>query len=492
MRAKRNLVASYSFIIINILINLFVVRLTVQHYGEQIFAFVVLAFSFIAYTETFNLGTYLSNRTQIPIRGKNASVYTVATIKFLSVIALVLLGLWSCFYFLAGDMLVRAISTESDPFVLENGKQLIGIAVVYGILKIPTSVVLSAFAGHDRVDTEKKYNTAQQLIKIFALVIAINLKLSVLLYFLSFTILGIVLLLGSNIHFYKSFISEKKETYLRYAKSISSSFILKNSFKFYVFSMASVVVWSTDNLLVSIFFNPKMLTDYNINFSIYNAAFLFITAIAGALIANYGNLIRDKEIDVLNFRINLSIYTTFVIALCIAFGGVLFSREIINLWVGEGHYIGIDLIIAFAIFGLTLSFSSVTNTLLALFANSKTIMAMTISEAILNFILSLILLKVIGVTGIAYATGIAALITVVIPGIILLAKKFKGELKIEFLPLIIQFMLCGISVLVFLNSGNVSLFHKVFGFIIYFTAVVLLTVLMKKDYLKSYSKIIKK
>lgn len=492
MRAKKNLIASYSFILINIFINLFVVRLSVQHFGEQIYAFIVLAFSFVTYVESFNLGVFLSNRTQIPMRGENASVYTLASVKFLSLISLFLLIVFGSVYFPFGDVLVSMITTESDVKTLELGKYLISTALVYGILKIPLSVVLSSFAGHDLVDIEKKYNALQQITKISALAITIYFDFSVLTYFLSFTIIGLFILVIANIHYYSRFISHKKKAFFKFSKKISPMFITRNSFKFFVFTMASVVVWSTDNLLVSIFFTPKMVSNYHINFSIYNAAFLFITAIAGALIANYGNLIRDGEIEKLNFRINLSIYTTFLIALSIALGGVLFSEQIINIWVGEGHFIGVKLVMAFAIFGLTLSFSSIVNTLLALFANSKTIMIMTISEAVLNLLLSVILLKSIGVIGIAYATAIAATITVAIPGCIILMKHFKNEVKIEIIPLTIQFLLCASVIFFSIQSTNLSVWGKITAFMIYFVTSILVTVVLKKEYITSYLKMVKK
>jgi len=492
MRAKKNLIASYIFIIVNIFINLFVVRLTVNHYGEQIYAFVVLAFSFITYVETLNLGTFLSNRTQIPMRGVHASVYTVASVKFLSKISISFLVFFSIFYFFAGDYFISLITTESDVEILKTGKTLISIAVVYGLLKIPLSVVLSAFAGHDLVDIEKKYNGVQQLIKITALGVAVYFGHSVETYFISFTFLGIILLFIANFHYFYRFISSHSAMYMKYSKKISGFYITKNSFKFYVFTMASVVVWSTDNLLVSIFFNPKMVSDYHINFSIYNAGFLFVTAIAGALIANYGNLIRDNKLDTLNFRVNLSVYTTFLISLAIGFGGILFTEDIIRIWVGDGHFVSDDLLIAFGIFGLTLGFSSVLNTILALFADSKTITLMTISEAVLNIVLSVILLKVIGVSGIAYATGIAATITIVIPGVIILSRHFKNEVKIDLVPLIMQIMLCALAVFTYLQSTNHSIFARIITFLVYFGASIFVTALMRRDYVKSYLKMIKK
>ena len=465
--------------------------MTVGHYGERIYAFVVLSFSFITYVETFNLGTFLSNRTQIPMRGENASVYTVATIKKLFLFILLLLFIWVTFYTFLSDEFIQFISTETDPKILKIGKNLINMAVLYGLIKIPLSVVLSAFAGHDRVDIEKKYNGLQQLIKFFALLVTINLGLSVEIYFMTFTLIGILLLVYANIHYYKVHIAKKAKKYFRYSKKISSSYITKKSMKFYIMALASVVVWSTDNLVVSIFFTPKLVTDYSINFAIYNAGFLFITAIGGALIANYGNLIRDKQFVVLNQRINLSIYSTFIIAGCISFGGVLFAEDIIRFWVGSGHHISSKLLIAFGLFGMTIGISSVMNTILSLFARTKTLVLMAISEALLNILLSIGLLHLVGVEGIAYATGISAFITMVLPGIYLLNKAFNQQLKIRLRAIFIQLLL--FSIFTFFSYESLSSFWlKVVVFLFYAFCIVISTFFTNRKVLLTYFELLKR
>lgn len=483
MRAKKNLLASYLFIILNIIINLAVVRLTVNHYGEQIFAFVALAFSFITYAESFNMGVYLSTRTQIPMRGRNASVLTISSFKYLVKISLCLLAVFLLLYLPFGEQFIGMITNETDLNILKIGQKLIFISVIYSLLKIPFSLVLSAFAGHDLVDVEKKYHGLQQIVKIASLLVAVKFELNVIFYFMTFTILSLLALGCANYHYYRQFIFLNKRKLFRYSKKISSGYITLRSFKFFIFTIASVVVWSTDTLLVSIFFNPKLVTDYQINFSIFNAAFLFITAVAGALIASYGNLIRDKEHEKLNSLLNLSIYITFVFGLLITFGGVLFSKEIIELWVGEGHFISIKLILAFAMFGLTLSFSSVTNTVLTLFANSRTIMGMALSEALINLCLSIVCLKFLGVEGIAISTSISAIVSVVIPGIYVLSRHFKGKVFVQFFPIFMQFVVCCLFIFISLRLGISNLWIKIGAFSIYVLVVTLFTFILRRRYL---------
>lgn len=490
MRAKKNIIMSYVFIVINIFINLFVVRMGIAEYGDGIYAFIVLAFSFITYVESFNFGIYLSNRTEIPLRSSHASVYTISSVSLLSKLSFALLILWSIFYYFFQDQFVALISKETDPKVLEIGKELLNIAVLYGGFKIPLSVVLSSFAGNDLVDVEKKYNIVQQTIKFITLGVAVIFNLSAVVYLASFAIFNILLLIFANIHYYIRFIHHKKERFLKFSKKISSAFILKKSFKFYVFSVASVVVWSTDNLFVSMFFSPKILTDYFVNFSIYNAAFLFITAVANALIANYGNLIRDKNFEVLNFRINLSIYMTLVISMMIFVGGVLFAEDLIGVWVGHGHFVSQKLIIAFGFFGTTISFSSVLNTLLSLFARSKVIIAMTMSEAILNLVLSYIFLNIFGVEGIAYATGISAIMAIIIPGFFVVKTHFKSQLDFDYSAYLGLLIIC-CTMLLFTTFFKINFIQSVMLFFGFMITLLGITYAFKREYLLSLVKVIK-
>ena len=491
MRAKSNLFSSYAFIIINILINLFVVRLNVRFFGDELYAFIVLAFSFISYVECLNLGVYLSNRTQIPLRGNSISTFTIASFRLLSLVALIgIIGTQLLFHF-TGDWLISLITTQSDLNLLEVGKNAIHIAIIFGFLKVPLSLALQAFAGQDRVDIEKKYNALQQIVKILSLFLVIQLGGTILNYLFLFAVANIFVLIGANIHYYKKFIYPKQAFFVRYSRIIKFNSILSRSYKFFVYSMAVIFVWSTDNLIISIFFDPKMVTDYHINFSIYNAAFLFITAIATALLANYGNLIRDKEFDKLNYRINLSVTVTLIIGLAIAVGGVLFAEDIINLWVGSGHFISSHLLLSYALFGVSLSFSSVIHVILALFASSRIITSMTISEVLFNLILSLFLLNYIGVTGVALASGIAAFTTIVIPGGYFIKQHFKSKVKLDIRPICFHIILATMTIGLILGFVPESFYQKVLIFIVYSFVAFFLVALLNKDYLRSVQKVLK-
>jgi O-antigen/teichoic acid export membrane protein len=483
MRARSNLIASYIFIVLNIIINLLVVRFTVHEYGEKLYAIIVLAYSFVTYVESFNLGVYISNRTQIPLRHKHAgAALAISSFKYLFNLSAGLILLSSILFYFFGDIFLSAITTETDPSILSTGKQLIFVAIIYGLIKIPLSLVLSAFAGHDLVDVEKKYNGLQQIAKFLALWIAIKLKLGIFWYFSVFAASGIGILLWANIHFYRQFLSTERTRLLRYSKRISPTYITFRSFKFFVFTLASVVVWSTDNLIVSIFFDPSLVANYQINFSIFNAAFLFITAISGAAVASFGNFIKDQRYEELDDKVNFSLYSSIHLAFGILVGSVLFSREIIDLWVGEGHFVGYSLIIAFSVFGLTVGISSVLNTLLAMFARSRVIIAMAVGEGILNILFSILLLKVVGVVGVAIGTTLASIVAVLIPGLYMLKKHFGKNLRIEVASYSFPILVLIGFVALGLNIQNQGLGMKTVVFLTYSAFALGYTYYKKRNY----------
>jgi O-antigen/teichoic acid export membrane protein len=410
---------------------------------------------------------------------------TIASFRYLSKISIVLIILFLVIYLPFGENLIQAITSDHDPVLLNLGWDLIFVSVVYGLLKIPLSLALAAFAGHDLVSVEKKYNSIQQILKITSLVVCVLLKLGVIWYLLMFSTLSILLLLIANFHYFKSYFNPSFKRLYQKSKKISFGYITSRSFKFFVFTLSSIVVWSTDSLLVSMFYGSAMTANYQINFSIFNAAFLFITAIAGALVANYGNHLRENDFEGLSSKLNISLYVALLTALFIAVGGVFFSEDIIRIWVGEGHYLGFRLVLAFAIFGVTLSFSSILNVILSLFADAKVIMSIAVAELILNISLSLLMLKSMGLYGVAVATSIASLVAVIIPALIISKSHFGNKIKFDIKPLLYQILLSVlvISILGF-EVGEFSLLGKVILFLVYAFLVFLLTFFIKKDFFK--------
>lgn len=492
MRAKRNLIASYLFIVLNIVINLLVVRIIVGHYGDRTYGLVVLAFAFITYIESLNLGVYLTNRTLIPLKGSYSSgVLAIASFKYLFKFSALLLIVFVSIYLPFGDKLLPLIMSDHDPGFLNIAKQIIFLSTLYGFFKIPLSLVLSTFAGHDLVSVEKKYNACQQIAKITSLLLAVWLGMSIVWYFLLFTTFSLGVLIVANIHYYSIYVSKWGPRYLKRSKSISWQFITARSFKFFIYTLSTIVVWSTDSLLVSIFYTPVMVANYQINFSIFNAAFLFITAIAGALVANYGNLIKQADFVELQFKMNLSLYGALITALSIGVGGIFFSSDIINIWVGKGHYLGPELILAFSFFGVTIAFSSVINALLSLIADSRVIMLMAVSEGVLNLALSLMLIKFFGFQGIAIATGIASLCTVVIPGILLTKKCFGGKVFVEYKQLLIQLVIAVIVVALVKTQGDKDFLTKIVIYFSYLAFVVLATFILRREYFFSAIRLFK-
>lgn len=487
---KKNIYASYLFIVINILCNVLVVSLTVKHYGSNLFAFIVLAYSFIVYFETFNLGVFISNRTILAMKGDYSSVYTLTSFRFLTLIALSLLIIIVPIYITFGPTFVSMISSEADPVVVETGVRLILISIIYGIVKIPLSLVLSAFSGNDFVHIEKKYNTFQQIFKLVSLLFAIGFNFSAIQYFLGFCISSSFLLVLANIHFYIKFIKHRFDKFKKYSKKISTKYVLNNSLKFFIFTFASVIVWSTDNLIVSIFFNPKMVSDYHINFSLFNAGFLFVTAISGALVANYGFTVRKREFEKLTNKLNLSIYVGVCLSLLIGLGAVLFSKEILNLWVGPGHFISYPLIMNFSFFGVFLAITSVTNGYLSLFLSAKKMILISVSEAVMNLCCSVVFLKIWGVLGVAFGTCVAIFICVVLPGVYFSKKSFNQQVQIYVKDIVLLLI---ISVPFFILSLKQELFSKTLLFqILYFLSFVLVLLIFTYKYKRQYVELILK
>ena len=93
-------------------------------------------------------------------------------------------------------------------------------------------------------------------------------------------------------------------------------------------------------------------------------------------------------------------------------GGIAFAREIINLWAGPEAYGGLLVVFALGGYGYTLSLVNSHATILMALNQTKNLVVFGWLEAALNIGLSIALVSVLGIGGVALGAFLAALMTV--------------------------------------------------------------------------------
>ena len=213
-----------------------------------------------------------------------------------------------------------------------------------------------------------------------------------------------------------SLITEKNYPFLRL---ISSNKLDKKTFKqiknnvsaLFFHKIGSVIVFSTDNILLSKFFGVALVGVYSNYTLITNSLEGIIKQIFAAVSASIGNLGvmegKDKQIDTFNvmFLINFWIYTFSVAAV------ITLINPFIVLWVGQALVLDfsciIVIIVNFYINGMRNSVQTFKEAL-GLYKQNQW---MPLLESLINLSMSIFLAKRIGPIGVLIGTTVSSVTT---------------------------------------------------------------------------------
>lgn len=136
-----------------------------------------------------------------------------------------------------------------------------------------------------------------------------------------------------------------------------------------------------------------------------------INAFSAGLWPIYGNLASIKEYKKMNKIYNKFAFFMLFLGGLAWIGGINFSKYVIELWVGSSGYAGFLVVLSLGGFVFISSFTGGVNSPIINALNpTKAIVFMSFIEAISNLFLSIILIRIYGIGGVALATFISVLV----------------------------------------------------------------------------------
>jgi O-antigen/teichoic acid export membrane protein len=307
------------------------------------------------------------------------------------------------------------------------------------LLRTSLSIALSAFSGFQRVDIVKLYELMAVLVTFSALCWTIYSKEDLV--YLAWVTSGssVILSVISFIHFcfrYRSISNNRNFE----KENISSRVIVSSSFSFFQIGAAATLVWSTDNLIISNMLNVESVAPYAIAFRLFSMGFILFTLINGLLIPLYGSAVAKNEWVRIQKIYDLQMSVLPIIAGAVWIGGIILSKEIIQLWTGRADMFG-GYLLVFALggYGFILAFVNINSGVMTAMNFSSNMARVAWLEAFLNIIFSLALVKMLGIGGAALGTMFAALLC---PFILLpkyLSTLSEARLRFNFKKSIRQF-----------------------------------------------------
>lgn len=283
-----------------------------------------------------------------------------------------------------------------------------------------TSVLTADQKGYKVTRITMVINSARSFLQIIGIIIWKN--------YILYLILGCLSVLINNLIASRlatkeyPFIEEKVELATEEKKEIFS-----NIGSVFLYKLSSVLLNTTDNLIISTVIGTVMVGYYSNYLMLQNKISMFYTLLFTSLTASIGNLIasekEEKRYAVFESAQSISFIVCGIIIPCY----VLLVNDLIKVWLGAEYVLPNLVVVAI---GGNMYLSCVLQPLWSyreatgLYNKTKWIMVLC---AILNLILSVILGKKIGLAGVLFASGLSRLLTYVWYEPQLLFKEYFGN-----------------------------------------------------------------
>lgn len=306
-----------------------------------------------------------------------------------------------------------------DFFIKDMPENIPNITLIY-LLYVANSAVSYFFS------YKSTFVTANQMNYLVAINSGVNelLMVSVQIAALYFTknyiiymIIGVIFVLIKNITI--TIIADKKYPYItdktagKIPKDIFSN-IIKNTGAMVFHKVGSVIVFATDNLILSKFVGLLEVGLYTNYCLISNAIIAFINNGFNGIAASVGNLVAEEDVDKQEKVFDNLMFINFwlyVFSGCCLFN--LMNPFINDIWLGDGYTfktgIVLAIIVKIYITGMRSSVQSFKNAK-GLYWQNK---FMPIGESIINLVASILLVHKLGVIGVLLGTIISSLLTCV-------------------------------------------------------------------------------
>ena len=414
LRAKKNIVASFIIKGLNIAVGLVLVPLTINYLDPTRYGIWITLSSIIGWFGFFDigLGHGLRNRFAEALANGQHELARVYVSTTYAIISIMIGGVLLIFYFVNPFINWNIILNAGQDIVLQKELSILALVVfTFFCLQFVFKLIGTILTADQK---PAKASLFDLLGKIIALV---------LIFFLFKTTEGSLLYLGvvmsvppvlvlslASIWFFTG----RYKIYKPSIKAVDfskASHLLNLGVKFFIVQISAVLLYSTNNIIISHLFGPEQVTSYNIAFRYFSVLMMGFMIVMSPFWSAFTEAWAKQEIQwIKNIMRRLKIMWVGLFAAGIVM--LVCSPWVYSLWIGEKVHI------PFTTSALVCSWNIIIawNAIFVHFINGvgKITLQVVIGvcAAIINIPLSILLGKFIGIEGIYIGNILLSLITV--------------------------------------------------------------------------------
>ena len=162
--------------------------------------------------------------------------------------------------------------------------------IIHGYIDLPLTIFSAGFVGCQKVYWERFYVSLKTIATLIALILTVFLLKGNLVTLALFTGgASILVSIARASHFLFTHSELRQKFNDPMSKEFSTKSIFTSGIRFLVIGIAAMVVWNTNNLVISHFLGAEMVTPYAVTFRLFVIGFSTFIAVNGALWPMYGH-----------------------------------------------------------------------------------------------------------------------------------------------------------------------------------------------------------
>jgi O-antigen/teichoic acid export membrane protein len=412
LKAKKHATLSLVYRGVDLAIGLALVPLVLNYLDETRYGIWLVLFSLTGYFRFMNIGLEQGLRNKLAeskARGETekARHYVSTTYATIGVISIS----FFLIFLTANQFLdwTKILNTNPD---LQNDLSTLAL-FVFGcfsltfILKIVTTIAVA--------DQKPSVLNLKELLEkifklIFILIVIAYVPSSLLVMGIGYSIMPILVLTGYSLYFfnkkYKILRPSIKYVDFHYIKDLA-----KLGIKFFVISIAVIILFATDNLIITQLFGPEHVTPYQIAHRYFGVPLMLFVLIVQPLWSAVTEAYTKKDFNWIKNTVNKlnNVWILFTIGVLI----MLFaSPYIFKIWIGDAVHIPLMLSVFWALFSILFMLNSIYTNVINGTGKIKLQTLIASSSIIINIPLSVFLAKNVGMgsSGVIFATTISIMI----------------------------------------------------------------------------------
>lgn len=333
----------------------------------------------------------------------NALAVTIGTI-----------ALAACFFCVIWSRVDWIAVFNANPALKSEIRATVLVAIVLTLTNLPLNLAGKVFAGYQELHTYNKTLALGAVGSVVGLLVGIGLGVSMpVLFLLSFgsvTLAGIATMLWLVV-WHKPYLRPQLGlVHLRHALNL-----LSTGWSFLLIQAAAMVVFSTDNIIVSHYLGAAEVTPYSVTWRVVGLGSLLQVLVFPALWPAYAEAHARGDSEWIRRTFGVVMRTTVALNVAWAVFLFIFGRLGIGLWAGRAAVPSRSLLLAMAFWSVIAGFMTAQSCLLGALNRTRVQAVASVLAAIVNIVLSIVLVVRIGSLGVILGTILSYVVVLVIP-----------------------------------------------------------------------------